>query len=207
MDNLHSPGLILASASPRRLDLLRGIGLDPRVRPANVDESLIDGESPVAALRRLAEAKAREVLRQLEGEINSAAAILSADTGVIIDGRLLGKPRDREDAIQMLTDLRGKTHHVVTAVCLIDIANGKVVVKHESTALRFRRYSDGFLQAYANGPEPMDKAGAYAIQGAGALLCESMIGSWTNVVGLPLEKLPDWFREMGLDLEAMIMGH
>lgn len=207
MDNLHGSGLILASASPRRLDLLRGIGLDPLVRPAEVDESVIDGEYPVAALRRLAEAKAREVLRQLECESVSAEAILSADTGVIIDGRLLGKPRDRDDAMRMLTDLRGTIHHVVTAVCLIGVASGKVVVNRESTALRFRSYSDAFLHAYANGPEPMDKAGAYAIQGAGALLCESVIGSWSNVVGLPLEKLPDWFREIDLDLEAMVLGN
>ncbi|MDH3628840.1 MAG: Maf family protein [Acidobacteriota bacterium] len=205
MDNLAAAGLILASASPRRRTLLESVGLRPTVMAADIDETVPNTEPPVAALRRLAEAKADAVYVQAVAANTSHRALLAADTGVLVDGRLLGKPSDAADAARMLRALRGRTHHVVTAVCLIAIERNERLVTHESTALRFRRYSDSLIAGYAASDEPKDKAGAYAIQGVGALLCEAMFGSWSNVVGLPVERLPDWFRTVGLELEAFLV--
>jgi septum formation protein len=179
----------LASSSPRRLSLLRQIGISPVVVPAAVDESALPGESPRRMVVRLAEAKARAALSRL-GPMQHAGLVLAADTAVIVDEHVLGKPADAAEAEAMLRLLRGRSHEVLTGVCLLRIDDGRQTVFVAATAVRFRDFDDAMLRAYVASDEPMDKAGAYGIQGRGALLVEGITGSWSNVVGLPLELLP-----------------
>jgi septum formation protein len=187
--------LYLASASPRRLELLRSIGLDPLVRPVGVDERAKPGESPTALVTRLAEAKARAAHRELEPSAR-AGLVLGVDTTVVLDGLCLGKPARAEEAEAMLRRLRGRTHEVVTGVCLLRTDDGAAVVDFETTRVRFREYDDTTIRAYVASGEPLDKAGAYGIQGGGARLAAAIEGSWSNVVGLPLERLPGWLERL-----------
>ena len=194
--------LCLASASPRRLELLRAVGLDPVARPANLDELLQPGEAASAHVARLAEEKGRSVASGWAAE--RPAVILAADTAVVLDGAVLGKPDDRRHAEEMLRRLRGRTHEVLTGVFLIRTDDGRTVGDVESTRVTFRDYDDATIRAYVAGGEPADKAGAYGIQGLGALLSLGIEGSWSNVVGLPLERLHDWFAGIGLDLTSWV---
>ena len=138
---------------------------------------------------RLAEAKARAALSRL-GPMQHAGLVLAADTAVIVDEHVLGKPADAAEAEAMLRLLRGRSHEVLTGVCLLRIDDCRQTVFVAATAVRFRDFDDAMLRAYVASDEPMDKAGAYGIQGRGALLVEGITGSWSNVVGLPLELLP-----------------
>lgn len=193
---LLRPGksLVLASASPRRRDLLGRMGLEFVVRPAEVDESLAAGESAADSAMRLAEAKARAVTRQ------PGQAVLAADTLVAVgEGRgeaVLGKPADRDEALAMLGLLSGVEHRVVTGFCLIDDA-GQARGLAESR-VRFRRLAPAEIAAYAATGEPMGKAGAYAIQERGAALVEGVSGSYTNVVGLPLAAVIELLLSRGI---------
>ena len=183
--------LVLASASPRRRELLRLAGLDPQVRPADVDETPADGEDPVAHVVRLAKAKACTV-PAADGEV-----VLAADTVVILDGAVLGKPRDEADAVGMLRRLRGRAHTVVTGVAVAHPTRGfaQTVV---STEVVFAAISDAAIAAYVATGEPLDKAGAYAIQGGAAAFVTRLNGSWTNVVGLPVVETLDLLRDAGV---------
>jgi septum formation protein len=195
---MSDPVLYLASASPRRLELLRSIGFDPLVRPVGVDERANPGESPTDLVTRLAEAKARAAHRGLEPSAR-AGLVLGADTTVVFDGACLGKPARAEEAEAMLRRLRGRTHEVITGVCLLRTGDGAAVVGSETTRVRFREYDDATILAYVASGEPLDKAGAYGIQGGGARLAAAIEGSWSNVVGLPLERLPGWLERLGAD--------
>ena len=188
----------LASSSPRRLSLLRQIGISPVVVPSAVDESALPGETPHRMVLRLAEAKARSALGRL-GPAQTAGLVLAADTAVIIDERVLGKPADAAEAETMLRLLRGRTHEVLTGVCLLRIDDRRQTAFVAATAVRFREFDDAMLRAYVASNEPMDKAGAYGIQGRGAILVEGISGSWSNVVGLPLERLPQAGERLGFD--------
>jgi septum formation protein len=189
----------LASASPRRLELLREIGVDPRCVPADLDEAVAPGESPRRRVLRLAEAKGRAVAERLRGE--PAGLILAADTAVVIDGEDLGKPADAAAAETMLQRLRGRDHDVLTGVFLLRTDDGRHHAGVDATLVRFREYDRRTIRAYVASGEPLDKAGAYGIQGRGAaLLVQRIEGSWSNVVGLPLERLPEWMGKIGLDL-------
>lgn len=175
--------LILASASPRRLDLLRQVGVEPVVEPADVDETLVPGADVTTSVLGLARAKARAVARAHTGE---AVLVLGADTLVVVDGAPLGKPVDAADAVTMLTRLSGRSHQVVTAVAVVDAATGRATDGIALTTVRMRPLDADEIDLYVATGEPLDKAGAYGIQGRAAVFVEGIEGDFTNVVGLPL---------------------
>lgn len=180
--------LVLASASPRRLQLLAACGFDVEVRPAHVDEMQLPCEPPGEMVLRLAVEKAVAV--------SSRELVVAADTTVVLDGDALQKPADDEDARRMLRRLRGRTHEVLTGFCVRreDLLRTGVV----STRVTFRALTDDEIGAYVATGEPLDKAGAYALQGLGALLVESVTGSPSNVVGLPLHRLAALLATVGV---------
>ncbi len=188
---------ILASGSPRRRQLLEQIGLrDFTVRPTDADESLPAGIHPGEAVERLSARKGMAARLQAGPE----ALILAADTVVALDGAILGKPGGREEAVSMLTALSGRTHQVYTGVTLI--RGEQILTEHEVTAVTFRPLAAAEIDAYVQSGEPMDKAGAYGIQGLGALLAERLEGDYFNVMGLPLCRLGRMLARFGLDLLA-----
>ncbi len=175
------PGLILASASPRRVQLLAMIGVTPdHIIPADIDETPLKAEAPLAYARRVAEAKARTVAAQHSGHV-----ILSADTVVALGRRILGKAEDEATARRYLAMMSGRRHRVITGVCLID-AQGKSRCKTATTVVRFARLTPAMIDAYIATDEWRGKAGGYAIQGAAAAFIPFIAGSHSNVVGLPL---------------------
>jgi len=187
--------IVLASSSPRRLALLRSIGIDPEVRPARIDEVPAEDEDAQRFVARVAEEKARSVAADLSG----LALVLAADTEVVVDGETLGKPRDVEEARRMLRRLSGRDHDVLTGVCVLAVPGGGLAAAVETTRVRFRELDPKLVDWYVATGEPFDKAGGYGIQERGALLVERIEGSWTNVVGLPIERLPDLFGRLGVD--------
>lgn len=172
--------LYLASGSPRRRELLTQIGVPYTVVSAGIDETPLPNEAPQAYVQRLAAAKAARGLAQLGAD----AVVLGADTAVIRDGQILGKPLDAQDAARMLAGLSGRDHEVFTAVALCTKARSEVCCV--STRVRFRHITPGEIDAYWASGEPLDKAGGYAIQGLGAVFVEAIEGSYSAVVGLPL---------------------
>ena len=183
--------LVLASASPRRLDLLRLAGLEPLVRPADVDETPWPGEPAADYVRRLAAEKAQAVA----GE-SGQTVVIGADTAVVLDDDLLGKPDDADHAVSMLRRLAGRTHQVSTSVAVvgIDMALRQTTV---TTAVTMTPLDDETIRAYVATGEPLDKAGGYGIQGRAAAFVETIDGSYTNVVGLPLAQTLALLRESG----------
>jgi septum formation protein len=185
------PDLFLASASPRRADLLRTLGLTFTVRAADVDESVRTGEDPAAYVERVARAKAAAVAAQ-----EPAAVVVAADTTVVVDGRILGKPTDAADARTTLRALAGRTHEVLTAV--VAAGGERTASAVARTEVRFAPMTDAELDWYVATGEPLDKAGAYGIQGAGGLFVERIDGSYHNVVGLPLDVLATAIADLEL---------
>ena len=175
--------LILASASPRRRELLTQAGFNFRVHPAHIPEDLQAGEDPIAYVTRLAREKARAVYDQLAAA-EPRIAVLGADTTVTLDNHILGKPEDAADAARMLRLLSGSTHRVITGVSLVSAVG--VQTAAEVTAVQFLTLSDAEIEAYVATGEPMDKAGAYAIQGRAARWIPRIEGCYFNVVGLPI---------------------
>jgi len=204
--NMTDYQLFLASRSPRRFELLRQLGLAPQVRPTGVVETSGDGETPTALVARLAREKALAAYEQI-GRPDPPGIVLAADTSVVLDGNCLGKPADADDAERMLRALRGRTHHVLTGVWLIATDDSRSSGGVQSTKVIFNEFDDTLLRSYAASTEPLDKAGAYAIQERGALLCERIEGSWSNVVGLPLESLPAWLAEIGVRIRWRDSAH
>jgi septum formation protein len=170
--------LILASSSPRRRQLLEQLGLKFEVRSANIDESIQGGETPSAYVERVAMLKAVQVATQMP-----QALILGADTAVVVDGRILGKPQSPADARRMLTLLSGRSHGVLSGIALAGTHQSSRIVESQ---IDFRVLSRGEIDWYVRTGEPMDKAGAYGAQGIGSFLIQSVHGSYSNVVGLPL---------------------
>ena len=174
--------LLLASASPRRAEILRAVGWPFHTLATDIDETLLPGEGAVAAVERLALGKAEAAARR-----NPALLVLGADTAVVIESEILGKPRDESDARRMLRLLSGRWHDVLTGVALVRReGDGCRVVAHEKTEVRFGAMSDAEIDRYVKSGEPMDKAGAYAVQGGAALFIEEIRGDYWNVVGLPV---------------------
>ncbi len=177
--------LALASASPRRAEILRAVGWQFTVQAADVDETRRANEEAAAYVERLALAKATTIA-EANGAKRGARLVLGADTVVVIDGEILGKPRDREEARLMLERLRNRWHEVLTGVALVCAKSGRVAVAHEVTRVQFGEMTDDEIAAYVATGEPMDKAGAYAVQGRAAVFVERIEGDYWNVVGLPV---------------------
>ena len=188
---------ILASQSPRRSELLRQIGLSFTIDPADVDETVLSGESPETYAVRVALEKARVASKRAGKGI-----VIAADTIVVLNSTILGKPADARDAERMLGMLSGKVHYVITGLVLRDVATGKTVTRASVTKVWFKRLSPGEIRSYVATGEPLDKAGAYAIQEKGALLVEKVEGCYFNVVGLPLSLLGAMLKELGVDLSG-----
>lgn len=197
--------LYLASKSPRRRELLLSLGLRFAVESAEIDESVADGESAREHVVRLAAKKAATVASALRGR-GIEALLLAADTTVTIDGEILGKPGDDAEAMTMLRRLAGARHEVLTACRLVRTDDGRVAATVVVSSVRFNPWSEPLARWYVATGEPRDKAGAYGIQGRGVLLCAGIDGSWSNVVGLPLESLPSLFRDVGDDLLTRMEG-
>lgn len=176
--------VVLASRSPRRLDLLAQLGVAPEVVPADIDESPHAGESPVDMVRRLAMSKARAVAERLGDE--RTGVVLAADTTVDLDGENFGQPVDEADAARMLRRLSGRTHRVHTAVAVVRPGSDAPEVEVVTSLVTFQPLNDHVVEWYVGTGEPIGKAGAYAVQGLGGTLVASVKGSWSNVVGLPL---------------------
>ena len=196
--------VVLASSSPRRLELLRAVGVEPEVLPAEVDESAQPGEAPETMVLRLATGKARAVA----GRVQGPALVLGADTVVVRDAVVLGKPRDSRDLRRMLESLSGRSHQVLTGVCLIDREPDGRLPDVELTGLAtttvvFAALAPGDIDWYVASGEGFDKAGGYAVQGLAALFIPEIRGSWSNVVGLPLDLLHRLATALGRDLRQL----
>ena len=178
--------LVLASRSPRRKHLLKMLGIAVRVQPSAIEEVRRARESPEEYALRMAEEKAESIPGDL---------VLGADTIVVLGDEVLEKPRDKAQALEMLLKLQGKTHHVMTAVTLK--ADGELYSACDRTAVTFRPADEDFLRAYVETGEPMDKAGAYGIQGFGAVLVERVEGDFFSVMGLPLRLVTDLLARAG----------
>jgi len=176
--------LVLASGSPRRREFLAALGLDFTVAPAGVDERPRPAEAAPAYVERLCAAKAAEVGRRFP-----EAWVLAADTAVVVDGRILGKPDGQDGAAAMLLDLRGRAHEVWTGFCLARPGCGRPRARSVRTTVRFADFPDAVFEAYAATGDGLDKAGAYGIQSLGGVLVEEISGSYSNVVGLPLSEV------------------
>jgi septum formation protein len=183
--------VVLASASPRRRDLLAAVGFDLEVVPADLDESRHDGESPEVYVARLARAKAVSVARHHHG-----AVVLGADTTVDLDGEILSKPHDPSEARAMLKRLSARTHRVHTAVAAV--REDQILDALVTTLVTFVPVTDEMLEWYLSTGEPFDKAGGYGIQGAGGVLVDQVRGSVSNVVGLPLAETVSLLGRLGL---------
>jgi septum formation protein len=192
--NSSNPDLVLASASPRRRALLKRLGMRFEIVPSTVEEIGLDGELPHAQVCRLALAKAREVAERYPD-----FWVLGADTIVVIDGIILGKPHDEEEAKGMLRRLAARIHEVYTGYALVNAQFPELqTVRYVRSAVRIRELSPLEIEGYVKTGEPMDKAGAYAVQGIGSGIVESISGSYTNVVGLPLCEVARDLKELGI---------
>lgn len=182
--------MILASGSPRRLALLRSVGVECSVLPADIEERVIAGETPRQTVCRLAQEKAQAV-----AVLHRDAFVLAADTVVAgkspehLEGEILGKPRDSEDAKRMLRLLSGRDHEVVTGFCLLNLTQSFAVTEAVSTSVIFRPLTAAEIDDYVATGEPLDKAGAYGIQGRASAFIPEIRGSYTNVVGLPVPEV------------------
>lgn len=191
---------ILASASPRRAELLQQIGLHPTIVPADIDESALPGETPSNYVERLALEKAMHVWHHKMGDDNSlldsSPVVLAADTCVVCNDRILGKPTDQQDGVQMLLDLSDRLHSVFTGTAIVSAEQKESLVC--CSRVRFRLISRSEAERYWASGEAAGKAGAYAIQGKGAAFVEHLEGSYSNVVGLPLYETAQMLQRAGL---------
>lgn len=185
--------LILASSSPRRRELLRAAGFEFQVTPSTVEEVVQPGESPLEFARRTARDKAMEVA----GRAGRGDWVLGADTIVALNGQILGKPADSADAARMLRLLSGAEHEVITGVCLARPPASLIAIQSEVTRVTFRPLAEEEISAYIRSGEPMDKAGAYGVQGLASRFVTHIEGCYFNVVGLPISRVDRMLREHG----------
>jgi septum formation protein len=195
--------LVLASTSPRRRRLLRELGVAFSVVAPDTDERPLPGEAPAEHVRRLAKEKAQVVARSLSAQCG-ARWVLGADTVVVLDGKILGKPRDARHAERMLADLSGRTHEVLTGVALVRAGGpapakgGRARTAFVRSRVTMREFDAATIRRYVASREPLDKAGAYAVQGRGGGLVSGVRGSLTNVIGLPTERLAGMLAACGI---------
>ena len=185
--------IVLASASPRRQALLAQIGIDCEVIPSQIDEGARENEAPIEYVRRMAEEKARAVAGLVPGSV-----VLGADTDVVIGSRILGKPRDRADFMEMFGLLSARTHQVITAVSLVH--GEECRLQTSSSDVTFREVSEAEMLAYWETGEPCDKAGGYGIQGLAAMFVRAISGSYSGIMGLPLYETSELLRGAGIRL-------
>jgi len=188
--------LTLASASPRRAELLRAAGIEFDVLPVDIDERFLPNERPEKAVARLAEAKAAAAAAGRPNDV-----VLGADTTVVVRERALAKPVDAEEAMRMLRLLSGRTHEVLTGVCLSH--QGRRLARVESTRVRMAEMGESEIAWYVASGEPFDKAGGYAVQGLASRFVEAIEGSYSNVVGLPISSVYALLKELGCDILAL----
>jgi septum formation protein len=187
--------VVLASSSPRRKELLEKIGLKFTVDPVDIDEKLPLNHDPLRLAKSISLKKALAASSRHPG-----ALVIAADTFGVIDGKLLGKPADKAQAVAMLEEMSGNCHRVITGFTVIDGVTGRTVSRAVQTMVYFRNLSSSEITEYVNTGEPLDKAGAYAIQGLGALLVDRIDGDYYNVIGLPLSALAVELRKFGVRL-------
>lgn len=188
-----SVAIVLASASPRRSELLKQIGLSFTVKASNVEEKVDAHLPPEVVAQQLARLKAHDIAQQCPDD-----TVIGADTIVVLDKLILGKPKDKDDAKEMLRQLSGSRHQVITGIAVINLTKGIEKCVSEITEVSFKHLSDAEIEAYVATDEPMDKAGAYGIQGRAAVFVPRIEGCYFNVVGLPLARLGQVLTEVGI---------
>jgi septum formation protein len=189
--------IILASASPRRSELMALAGIEFSVVPADIDEAVLPGEEPAAHVMRLSREKADAVSGATAGRF-----FIGADTVVVLEGRIMGKPVDEAEAFRMLSELSGRNHEVITGFSVFDKVSGIHLSRCVRTEVTFKELSEREIRAYIASGCPMDKAGAYAIQGGAVHFIRSICGSYTNVIGLPMTELYETLSQLGaLDVD------
>ncbi|GBF09992.1 MULTISPECIES: Maf family protein [Tepidibacillus] len=187
--------IILASSSPRRREILELIGISFLVHPSDVDESYNESNSPEDIVKQLATRKAMDIASYYQEGI-----IIGADTIVVLDGQILGKPKDEEDAFQMLNRLQGRSHQVFSGVAVVDAKTREVKASYQMTKVYMDPLSEEEIRLYIATKEPMDKAGSYGIQGFGAIFIEKIEGDYFNVVGLPVALLSTLLKDFGIQI-------
>ncbi len=185
--------IILASASPRRKELLEKIGLKFEAEPSDYEEYLPSEGEPHELAKKLSLEKAERVARR-----HKKAIVIAADTFLVFRGKLLGKPRNEAEAKEMLKALNGMSHSVITGFTIVDTDNKKILTKSVETKIYLRKLTAKEIDAYVKSKEPLDKAGAYAIQGLGSVIVEKIEGDYFNVIGLPLSALAESLKEFGV---------
>lgn len=186
--------LFLASASPRRKELLELIGLDFEIISSNYEENLNLKNNPVEIVKNLALGKAKNVAGRVKNGI-----VIGSDTVVVLKGKILGKPKHEEGAKEMLNDISGKELEIYSGVALVDTESDKFLTDYVVSKVRIKKLSKGEIENYVATGEPLDKAGAFGIQGKGALIVENIKGDYFNIVGLPLFKLSEMLKEFGVN--------
>jgi septum formation protein len=187
--------IILASASQRRKELLEKIGLKFQVDPSDFPENLGQDLPPEGLVKFISIGKASAVAAKY-----SDAIIIAADTIGVLHNHVIGKPHTAEEAVKMLQDLSGKTHRVITGLTVLDTGSSKMLTRTVETQVQIKELNPQEIESYVKSGEPLDKAGAYAIQGLGALFVEKIVGDYYNVMGMPLKTLADCLKELGVDL-------
>ncbi len=187
--------IILASASPRRKELLERIGLKFEVEPSNCEEDIHSESEPYELARIMSLKKAEAVASK-----HSNVIVIAADTFIVVGDQLLGKPHTDNEARRMLETISGRSHFVITGFCIIDSATNKTLSESVETKVYIRQLTPAEIDAYVKSKEPLDKAGAYAIQGLGAVIVERIEGDYFNVMGLPLSALTEALKEFGINI-------
>ncbi|QYY42113.1 Maf family protein [Aneurinibacillus thermoaerophilus] len=200
MAKTNQPSIVLASASARRKELLAGLGLTFIVQPSVASEVVEEEVSPEEYVTILAQRKARDVAFSLADNENESFLVIGSDTIVVLDDTILGKPGHEEEAFRMLSSLQGRTHTVYTGVCIVETATGREKSGYRATKVTMRKLTPDKIRRYIATGEPMDKAGAYGIQGYGAMLVSHLEGDYFSVVGLPVALVSDFLEEFGVKL-------
>ncbi len=182
--------IILASASPRRKEILENANVKFKVMASSIEELTLDGESPCHMVMRLAFEKGIDIASRQKSDL-----VISADTIVVLDNTVLGKPKDEVEARKMITSLSGRTHQVITGISLINLDNNKKIIDYVISSVKFKNLSEKDINDYIRTKESLDKAGAYGIQGYGALLVDEIQGDYFNIVGLPISRLSDLLKK------------
>ena len=188
--------IILASASPRRKELLKSMGLEFEVIPSEIEENIENESFSPKLIENLAAEKAADVAKRT----NFTAIVIGSDTVVVINNKILGKPKDKKDAFIMLKMLSGNTHQVISAIAVIDTETRKILKDSVVSDVTFKQLSDEEINAYIETGEPMDKAGSYAIQGLAGMFVKSINGCYSNIVGISVFKLAEMLKELGVEL-------